>query len=282
MTYVDLLLHIDTYPTPTPAAAIDEAVAVAASLEGKLTGLAVEVEFPVRSNRLADYLIGLSALADAEEARSRAACQVGLAHFTQVATAAGVFQATLSKKVNHYAVPDKVAALARTYDLSILPMVGGFDGQTEVADSVVFNSGRPVLVYHVGQAAGLARGPDLVVVAWDGSRSAARAMADALPVLTRAKRVQVLTVLNEKPHTVSNLGEDAKRHLEMHDVSATLEEVDAGGDKIGSVFDRYIMAHKPDLLVMGGYGHSRAREFLLGGATEHVLRDPPCPVLLSH
>jgi nucleotide-binding universal stress UspA family protein len=282
MTYADLLLHIDTYPTPTTAAAIDEAVTVAASLGGKLTGLAVEVEIPMRKNRLADYLIGLSAMADEEEARSRTACQDGLAHFTQAATKSGVFQATLSKKVSHYDVPNKVSTLARTYDLSILPMVGGFDGQLEVADSVVFNSGRPVLVYHVGQAAGLARGPDLVVVAWDGGRSAARAMADALPILIRAKRVRVLTVLNEKPHVVSQLGEAAKRHLQMHGVSATLDEVDAGGDKIGVVVDRYIKAHSPDLLVMGGYGHSRAREFLLGGATEHALRAPTCPVLLSH
>jgi nucleotide-binding universal stress UspA family protein len=282
MTYADLLLHIDTYPTPTTAEAIDEAVPVAARLGGKLTGLAIEIDIPVRSNRLADYLIGLSAMAETEEARSRAACQEGLAHFTMGAKAAGVFQDALSKKVNHYEVPDKVATLARAYDLSILPMVGGFDGQMEVADSVVFNSGRPVLVYHVGQAAGLARGLDLVIVAWDGSRSAARAMADALPILTRAKRVQVLTVLNEKPHVVSRVGDAAKRHLQMHGVNATLEEVDAGGDKIGVVLDRHIKAHEADLLVMGAYGHSRAREFLLGGATEHVLMAPPCPVLLSH
>ncbi len=282
MTYIDLLLHIDTYPTPTTPAAIDEAVAIAAALGGKLTGLVVEVEIPVRSNRLADYLIGLSAMAESEESRSRKACREGLDHFIKTAAEAGVFQATLSKKANHYDVPDKVAALARTYDLSILPMVGGFDGQMEVADSVLFNSGRPVLVYHVGQARGLAHGPDLVVVAWDGSRSAARAMADALPILVRAKQVRILTVLNEKPHMAPNLGEGARRHLQMHGVSAVVDEVDAAGDKIGVVLERYIKTHKPDLLVMGGYGHSRAREFLLGGATEQALRAPPCPVLLSH
>lgn len=116
----------------------------------------------------------------------------------------------------------------------------------EVADSVVFNSGRPVLVYQVGQAAGLARGADLVVVAWDGNRSAARALADALPILIRAKQVRVLTVLNVKPHAVSQLGETAQRHLQMHGVSTTLDEVDADGDKIGTVVDRYIKQHKPD------------------------------------
>lgn len=282
MAYVDLLLHIDSYPTPTTDEVIDEAVALAASLGGRLTGIAVEVEIPMRSNRLADYLIGLSAMADAEEARSRTACEDSLAHFTKAATAASVLNTTISKKVNHHLVADYVATVARTYDLCVLPMVGGIDGQLEVADRVVFESGRPVLVYRAGQTAGLTRGPDLVVIAWDGSRSAARAMADALPILIRAKRVQVLTVLNEKFHAVAQLGEAAQRHLQIHGVSATLHEVDANGEKIGTIFDRYINEQKPDLLVMGGYGHSRAREFLLGGATEHALKAPTCPVLLSH
>ena len=282
MAYVDLLLHISSYPTPTTDAAIDEVVAIAASLGGKLTGLAIEVEIAVSSNVMADYLIRVSAMADDVEARSRATCQDRLAHFTRAATAVGVFQAAISKRVEHYTIPERVATLARTYDLSILPMAGDADGQVEVADCVVFKSGRPALIYRVGQAAGLARGPDLVVIAWDGSRSAARAMADALPILIRAKRVQLLTILNEKPDAGPNLGEAAKRHLQMHGVSATLHEVDAAGDKIGTVIDRYISVHNPDLLVMGAYGHSRAREFLLGGATAHVLKAPSCPVMLSH
>lgn len=63
MRFHDLLLHIDTYPTPTPDAAIEEAVRLAAHLGGKLTALALEIEIPVQSNRLADYLIGLSGMA---------------------------------------------------------------------------------------------------------------------------------------------------------------------------------------------------------------------------
>ena len=282
MAYIDLLLHIDSYPKPTPPAAIEEAIRVGASLGGKLTGLAIEVDIPVHSNRVADYLIGLSKMAEEEEARSHNACQEGLAHFKEKATEAGVFQTTILARVNHYEVADHVARLARTHDLCILPLVGGFDGQMEVADSVVFSSGRPVLVFRVGDAGGLASGPDLVVVAWDGSRCAARAMADALPILIRAQRVRLLTVLNDNPRAVAHVAEAAKRHLQMHGVTASIDEFDAAGDGIGVAFDRYIKQHKPDLLVMGGYGHSRAREFLLGGATEHALRTPTCPVLLSH
>lgn len=282
MPFRDLLLHIDTYPTHTPSAAIDEAIRLAVSLGGKLTALALEIQIPVNSNRLTDYLIGLTDMAVAEEARSREACKQGLAHFTAQAIEAGVHQAAISARANHYDAADDVARIARTYDLCLLPRIDGFDGQFEVAQSVVFASGRPVLAFKAGTAESLIKGPDQVVIAWDGSRNAARALADALPILTRARQVRILTVLNEKPGLPAAGGAEVQRHLQAHGVSAALDEVDADGEAIGAVFDRYLEHHKPDLLVMGAYGHSRIREFLLGGATQHILTRHPCPVFLSH
>ena len=280
MAFRDLLLHIDTYPTPTPEAVIEEAVLLAASLGGKVTGLAFEIAF--RGNHVADYLIGLSAMAAAEEARSRQACQDALVHFIAWARDAGVYGDAISAKANHFDVAGEVAKVARTYDLCLLPMVDGPDGQLEIAQSVVFESGRPVLTFRKGTAAALTEGPNEVVVAWDGGRNAARALADALPILVRAKHVRILTVLNEKPGVLSTTGAQAKRHLAAHGVNATLDGVDASGETIGTAFDRYLERTAPDLLVMGAYGHSRTQEFLLGGATQHVLARPPCPVLLSH
>ncbi len=282
MTYVDALLHIDSYPTPTTADAIDEAIALAASLGSRLTALAIEVDIPVRSNRLADYLIGLGAMADEEEAKSRAACRDGLAAFARGADAAGIEHASVLTRVNHYGVGDQVARVARTYDLCLLPLMGEFDSQVEVAQAVVFSSGRPVLIFRKGETLGLANGPDLVVIAWDGGGNAARAMADAMPILTRARRVRLLTILNDKPAATAALGLDAQRHLRAHGIEAELASVDRDGPEIGKTLDRYIARHAPDLLVMGAYGHSRAREFLLGGATEHTLNNSCCPVLLSH
>ncbi|ATC32152.1 universal stress protein [Caulobacter vibrioides] len=282
MRFHDLLLHIDTYPKPTPAPAIEEAVRLAASLGGKLTALALEIEIPLHSNRLADYLIGLSDMATAEEARSRKAGKDGLAYFTEVAIKVGVYQAAASARAHHYDVAEDVAKIARTYDLCLLPRIDGSNGQLEVAQSVVFGSGRPVLTFKAGEAAALIQGPDEVVIAWDGSRSAARALADALPLLVRAKSVRILTVLNEKPGVRATIGADAQRHLQAHGVNATLDEVDTDGGTIGAAFDRYLERIQPDLLVMGAYGHSRAREFLLGGATQHILACVPYPTLLSH
>jgi len=282
MAFRDLLLQIDTYPTPAPEAVIEEAVLLAASLGGKVTGLAFEIELALHSNRLADYLIGLSAMAAAEEARSRQACQDVLVHFIDRAKAAGVYKNAISSKANHYDVAGEVAKVARTYDLCLLPLVDGPDGQLEIAQSVVFESGRPMLTFRPGTATALTEGPNEVVVAWDGSRNAARALADALPILVRAKHVRILTVLNEKPGVLSTTGAQARRHLAAYDINATLDEVDASGETIGTAFDRYLERTAPDLLVMGAYGHSRTQEFLLGGATQHMLARPPCPVLLSH
>lgn len=282
MAYRDLLLHIDTYPKPTPAGAIDEAVAIAAALGARLTGLSFEIDIPLHSNRIADYLIGLSAIAEAEEARSRKACRDGLEHFKAAAEAAGVFESAVIGKADHYGVGAHVARVASTHDLCILPLVGDYDGQLDVSQEVVFASGRPILIFLAGAAGGLAKAPARVVIAWDGSRGAARAVADAMPILVRAGEVRIMTAVNEKPGAVAKLGEAAQRHLGMHGVTAILDDIDTGHEKIGAVLDRYLEQQAPDLLVMGAFGHSRAREFLLGGATQHVLTKPACPVLLSH
>lgn len=122
----------------------------------------------------------------------------------------------------------------------------------------------------------------LVVLAWDNSRSAARALADALPLLVKAREVRVFTVVNDKPLACAGAGRDAVRHLLAHGVKAVVDEVDGQGRPIGQVLDAYVGEHHADLLVMGGYGRSRVREFILGGATEHMLSGSRAPLFLSH
>lgn len=120
------------------------------------------------------------------------------------------------------------------------------------------------------------------VVAWDGSRSAARAMADAIPVMRKARKVQVLTVVNEKPNARSGLGDDAMRHFKAYGVIAVADNVDASGDRIGRMLDEYVEKCGSDLLVIGASGRPRVRVFSLGGATEHMLHDPKAPLFLVH
>lgn len=282
MTPNDILLHIGSYPEPTPPAAIEEAVGFAKLVGGTLSALAIHVRFPVRTNFLAEQLIGLAGLAAEEESRSLETCEAGMADFTRRAEAAGVLGQTLIDRVDYYLLGEQVANRARTRDLCIVPLAGRDDGQAAVVQAAVFGSGRPVLAFRSGVSSLPSSSLGSVVLAWDGSRNAARAMADALPLLRVAAEVRVLTILDEKPGAVPGLGVDAVRHLLAHGVKAVVEEVEAAEKRIGQAFDACLERRPADLWVMGAYGHNRLREFVLGGATEHMLRDPKVPVLLSH
>jgi nucleotide-binding universal stress UspA family protein len=281
MSFKDVLLHLDSYPDPTPVEAVDWTIGLAAALPARLTALAVKVRFPVHSNRVADYLVGLSGMARAEEERSAIRCRELLQTFESKAATAGVFEATILADANFYDVGGRVSDHARTRDLSIIPLTARADPPGSLAETVIFESGRPVLILPPCAETMIAR-LDTAVIAWDGSRAAARAIADAMPALNLAKKVHILTIMNEKESAVSGLGGELARHLKVHGIESGVEEVDAKGAAIGVVLAQYVKSLSADLLVMGAYGHSRVREFLLGGATQSVLNSPPAPVLLSH
>src|SRR5215475_5844334 len=123
---------------------------------------------------------------------------------------------------------------------------------------------------------------DTVIVAWDFSRPATRAIADAMPILEKAKRVCVLTVTKEKAIDTRRSGAELAKYLARHGVDVVLDEVDARGRTIGEVFEAHLTYRNGNLLVMGAYGHSRLREFVLGGATKSMLTRPPEPIFMSH
>jgi len=282
MPFRDILFHIDSYPEPTSEAAIDQVVGFGALLEARVTALAVAVQIPLQSNRLADYLLKLTDIAREAEAKSQEVCRSRLDHFERQAKAAGVFGGRLHETAGLFAYSDHLARRAETRDFCLVPLGQEFDGQIEAAQTVVFTSGRPALIFKPGEADLPARRLGGVVVAWDGSRCAARAMHEALPILQQAREVRLLTVLDDKPAAVGGLGAEPLRHLQAYGVQALVDEVKAMGRPIGQVLDEYVGQHKADLLVMGAYAHSRLREFVLGGATEHVLRRPHTAVFLSH
>lgn len=281
MAFHDMLLQIAAYPEPTPQALITEGVALGAKLGDGLSALAVCVRIPVHSNRIADYLIRLSDLAEEEEARSAAAARSALDRFTEAARTAGVFRDGLLESADLYAVAEHVAGRARTRDLCIVPLAERFDGQRETAQAIIFGSGRPVLLFAAGRS-----GPEgplgTAVVAWDGGACSARALAASLPALKRAEKVRVVGVLNDKPAAGPGVTAEPVRHLKAHGIDAVGEEIDGGGAPAGRLIEDYVQTHGASLLIMGAYGHSRLRDFVLGGATEHVLRNPPVPVLLTH
>ena len=123
---------------------------------------------------------------------------------------------------------------------------------------------------------------DTAVVAWDFSKTAARAVADAIPILQKTKRVYIVTATNEKGIDTRRSATELARHLAHHRIEVTVDTTDAAGRDIGTVLKSYCEKRDADLLVMGAYGHSRLREFILGGATRGMLSKPTLPVLMSH
>ena len=117
---------------------------------------------------------------------------------------------------------------------------------------------------------------------WDHSRPATRAVADALPMLRAAKHVHVVTVVDEKHLHKPRSGAELCRHLAGHGVEVTFDKIQAKGRAIGDVLEAFAVERSIDLVVMGAYGHSKLREFILGGATKHVLTHPFTWTLLSH
>jgi nucleotide-binding universal stress UspA family protein len=151
-----------------------------------------------------------------------------------------------------------------------------------VAEDVVFGAGRPVLVFNPDHAPLTSKTLERVAVLWDASRCAARAVADAIPVLAKAQDVRVVTMVGEKAAAVSGLSADLVRHLKAYGIAAQTDEVHAAHRRIGSLIEGYVEEKAPTLLVMGAYGNSKMKEFVLGGATEHVLNHLRAPALLSH
>jgi nucleotide-binding universal stress UspA family protein len=278
----DVLLHLDSYPEPTPKSAIDQAVGFVSLSDARISALAVQVLIRPPNNPLANALIGLAAMAAEEQAKSSRACKDTTAYFEGQAKARDVFESTIVTQGEMPLVGDCIAAHAKTRDVCIVPVANENDGQRGVAETVIFASGRPTLLFRPGPANLPQKSISTVVLAWDNSRTAARAMADALPLLRRAAKVRVLTVTNEKTTATAGVGIDAVRHLKLHGVNAEIDEVDGSGKSIGATLDAYLDTNACDLLVMGAYGKSRVREFILGGATAHVLARMRVPLFLVH
>jgi len=179
-------------------------------------------------------------------------------------------------------IPSRVAEEARFRDLTIFPLKeADVPGQT-IAEQLIFDSGRPVLLLPDDVKRQFPNSFDSIAVAWDFSRAATRAVADALPVLERGRNIRIFTVTDEKVIKKSASSDALAGHLARHGIEATVDDVRSHRRAIGDVFKSYVEEHKVDLLVMGAYGHSKMREFILGGATVSMLSHPPTWVLMSH
>lgn len=282
MAFKDILVSLTTYPKRTKQSAIDDAVAFAVLLESRISAIACEVRVPAPASPMGNALLNVPALVAAELKKSAAAAVQELAEFRKAAEQMDVFQEVIQEKCTTPEFPDLVTEYARLRDLAIIPMPDADTVERWLAETLIFGSGRPTVVLPERPRWSRAVALNTVVVAWDFSRNSSRAVADALPFLKKAKLVSVLTVTNEKVFFSGRSGAELAKYLARHGVNVVLDEVDAAGRDIATVFETHLTLRDADLLVMGAYGHSRLREFVLGGATRSMLLRPPVPVFLSH
>jgi len=175
---------------------------------------------------------------------------------------------------------------ARYVDLTILGQLDPDGGDAELLrprpEHVTLASGRPILVVpYAGNFETVGR---RVLIGWNATREASRAVNDAMPLLMAAEIVTVLTIdAHEGPDGHGELpGADISLHLARHGVKATIEHTVSDGIPAGDVLLSRAADLGADLLVIGAYGHSRVRELLLGGATRSILQSMTLPVLMSH
>ncbi|MGH1570382.1 universal stress protein [Methylobacterium sp. P31] len=170
---------------------------------------------------------------------------------------------------------------ARMSDLVVIEQADpGRDKPTDAyLEDLLVGAGRPILVVPARWARPARFGA--VTVAWDGSASAARALSDALPLLSRANRVRVLTVQTEAVSGVSEGGPRLVKHLGRHGITADYRAIFSDTSVTETLLAEVAQAGA-DLLVMGAFGHSRLREALLGGASRDALRGITAPTLMAH
>jgi nucleotide-binding universal stress UspA family protein len=275
----DILLPLVGEPSAAAIATIDKCMAMAGDIGAQVTAMAVEEDVLVRPKVMISDDLDNTAVAEA--VRSVTDAQGLLKAFDAAATRYAVRG---ERRLGQFAaadIPAHFALEARLKDMSVVP-VKPHDGQSEkIVERLIFESGRPILICPEEFAPELEIAFDDVVIAWDHTAPAARAVADALPMLKAATTVRIVTATDEPTAAQRESGAALVRHLATHGIRASFEMVKIDGSSVGKLFGAYVRANAIDLLVMGAYRHSRLTELIWGGVTKTVIGRPPCWVMMS-
>lgn len=275
----DVTVYLDG--STADEARIAQAMAVCAAFDAHLTALylnalpSIVVAADAAAPAMIDWQLQDDAIANGDAAQSRLSRRLDeaarLSEFRRRDLYAGQFG-------------EAVASLGRTADVTVVSRPygdGAADNGPEIVEGALFGSGRGVLVVPPGAAARSAF--STILLGWRNGREAARAVAEAMPFLRNADRVVVAVV--DEDGAPAEAGEepaaDIARHLDRHGVSVEIRHL-SRWDRPGEGLIHEAKAIGADMVVAGAYGHSRLREWVMGGTTRDLLRDCPVPLLMAH
>jgi nucleotide-binding universal stress UspA family protein len=272
----DIVVNLNVSAKESPAG--NYAIAVAAAFDAHLTGIAFLydpiVPLSGAGHVPAEVIVTQHDYQDAVRAvRER---------FAAASADAGITAKQLTLSASAVGAGDQFGKIARRFDLAV---VGQAEPETNASEGIIveaalFDSGRPVIIVPYIQKAPLKL--DRVMVCWDGSRAAARAIGDAMPLMQRAGSVEVVAVTNERGKQDQVEGADIGAHLARHGLNVEVKRIPLGDIDVADMLLSHAADAEIDFIVMGGYGHSRLRQFVLGGVTRSILRSMTAPVLMSH
>ena len=259
--------------------ASEYAISLAAAFDAHLTGIAFLYD-PIVPISGAGYIPG--EVIESQERDSKAAAKAAIDRFAAASDRTGISADSLTVSASLAGVGEMFSRIARRFDLSVVGQAESEKSAIEeiIAEAALFESGRPVVVVPYIQ-----KDPfklDQVMVCWDGSRAAARAIGDAVPLLKKSKRVEIVIVANERGKADEIAGADLGEHLARHDLNVEVKRTVLGDVDVADVLLSHAADSGADFMVMGGYGHSRLREFVLGGVTRSIFRTMTVPVLMAH
>jgi nucleotide-binding universal stress UspA family protein len=255
------------------------AVSVAAALQAHLTGIAFIYD-PVVPISGTGYIPG--DVIESQRADNETAAEAAIKDFTTATDRAGISAEPQMLSASLTGAGDQFARMARRFDLAIVGQAQPEMSTMEqiIGETTLFESGRPIIMVPYIQKAPFKT--DNVMICWDGSRTAARAVADAIPILGKSSRIEIVSVTSERGKEDEIEGADIGQHLARHGLKVDVHRISRGNIDVADALLSHAADSAADLMVMGGYGHSRLREFVLGGVTRSIFQSMTLPVLLSH
>ena len=260
--------------------AADFAVSVAAAFSAHVAGVGFIYEPVIPGTMLGGIPTDLI---EAQREENSKAARTAIARFEAAAKAAGVSAESRTVDASLAGAGDLFGRIARRFDVAVVGQARKEQGASEelLIEGALFGSGRPVIIVPYTRKDPIKL--DRIVICWDGSRPAARAIGDATPFLERAKGIELVVVTGERDKSGEITGKNMRRHLARHGIEVNIKHiVTSSGTDVQNAILSHAADSGADLMVMGGYRHSRLREFILGGVTRSILQSMTLPVLMSH